>query len=101
VFSGFPTVVLADIVARIIGEHRELHGIYHVASEPIDKYDLLVRIRDAMGLDIEIVPDDELVIDRSLDGGRFRQATGFEPPSWGEMVTTLAEDAAPYDDWRA
>lgn len=101
VFSGFPTVVLADIVARIVDQHAGLDGIYHVASAPIDKYDLLVRIRDAMQLDIEIVPDDELVIDRSLNGSRFEQATGMRPPSWTEMVARLAEDAAPYDQWRA
>lgn len=101
VFSGFPTVELARIVGWIISEHEELDGVYHVASPPIDKYDLLVRIRDAMDLDIEIVPDDELEIDRSLDGSRFRRATGFEPRSWDEMVSTLVEDAGPYDDWRA
>jgi dTDP-4-dehydrorhamnose reductase len=101
VFSGFPTAVLASIVERIITEHPELQGVYHVASPAIDKYDLLVRIRDAMGLDTEIVPDDELVIDRSLNDSRFRAATGFAPPSWAEMVNVLAEDAIPYDEWRA
>jgi dTDP-4-dehydrorhamnose reductase len=101
VFSGFPTVELARIVEWIIAEHPGLEGVYHVASPPIDKYDLLVRIRDAMELDIEIIPDDALVIDRSLSCARFREATGFEPRSWTAMVRALAEDALPYDEWRS
>jgi dTDP-4-dehydrorhamnose reductase len=100
VFSGFPTVELTRIVAWLITEHPALEGVYHVASPPIDKYDLLLRIRDAMQLDIEIVPDDTLVIDRSLNCDRLRQETGFEPPDWTDMVRTLAVDARPYDEWR-
>ena len=101
IFSGFPTVELARIVEWIIADHAELNGVYHVASPPIDKYDLLVRIRDAMGLDIEIVADDDLEVDRSLNCDRFRAATGFEPPAWEDLVTALAEDAVPYDEWRS
>lgn len=101
VFSGFPTVALADIIGWLLTDHPRLEGVYHVASPPIDKYDLLVRIRDAMGLDIEIVADDELEIDRSLNCDRVCDATGFQPPSWDELVAALAEDATPYDEWRS
>lgn len=101
IYSGFPTVSLAGIVAWLLADHDGLEGVYHVSSPPIDKYDLLVRIRDAMGLDIEIVADDEIEIDRSLNCDRFRAATGFEPPSWDELVAALAENAIPYDEWRS
>lgn len=101
VFSGFPTVELARIVEWLISEQPALEGVYHVASPPIDKYDLLMKIRDAMQLDIEIIPDDTLVIDRSLSCDRLRRETGFEPPDWSDMVKTLAADALSYDEWRA
>ncbi len=100
IFSGFPTVELARIIGWILEDHPELSGVYHVASSPIDKYELLTRIRDALDLDIEIVPDDSVEVDRSLDDSRFREATGFEPRSWDDLVRVLAEDVAPYDGWR-
>jgi dTDP-4-dehydrorhamnose reductase len=43
------------------------------------------------------VPDDELVIDRSLDSARFRLATGYMPPAWSSMVSSMAADPTPYD----
>jgi dTDP-4-dehydrorhamnose reductase len=36
-----------------------------------------------------IVPDDRLVIDRSLDSTRFRQITGYAPPAWPELVRAM------------
>ena len=37
IFSGFPTVVLAQIVRDVIIPRSDLSGIYHVASNPISK----------------------------------------------------------------
>jgi dTDP-4-dehydrorhamnose reductase len=92
VFSGFPTVVLADILAKVIAERPRLAGLYHVSSDPIDKYSLLCLVRGAYGADIGIDPDDDFVIDRSLDSSRFRDETGFSPATWPEMVETMAAD---------
>ena len=90
-FSGPTTPVLARLVADLIERHPELDGTWHVAAEPISKHDLLVRLRDAFGLDLEVVPDPGVAVDRSLDASRLRAATGWVAPSWTEMVTELAE----------
>lgn len=100
IFSGLTTDALARILASIVCEHRELTGIRHVASEPISKHDLLWMLKDAYGCDVEIVPDDEVVCDRSLDGRRFEQETGLRAPSWDEMVAQLAADKMPYERLR-
>jgi len=39
--------------------------------------------------EIDIVPDDRVCIDRSLDSSRFQQATGYIPPSWPELVKSM------------
>ena len=102
IFTGFPTQVLARIIGDIITNYRHLSGLYHVASAPISKYDLLVKIRDAMDLDIEITPYDALpCCDRSLNPARFLAATNYKIPSWDEMIAELAADTTPYDEWRA
>jgi len=44
--------------------------------------------------DVEILPDDDFVCDRSLDGSRLRQVIGYEAPSWDAMLTELADEVA-------
>ena len=69
--------------------HANLSGVYHVAAQPIAKYDLLSLIADVYGKEIEIVPSDKLVIDRSLNAERFRNATGYDVPSWPDLIKLM------------
>jgi dTDP-4-dehydrorhamnose reductase len=100
IYSGFTTLALADIIADVIDNHPDLSGLYQVSSDPINKYDLLLQVRAAFGIDVQIEPDDSVRIDRSLDSTRFRQATGFQPPSWPDMIRAMTSDPTPYDSWR-
>ena len=89
VFSGVPTVELARIMKEFVLPHPELHGLYHVAAQPIAKFDLLTLVAKAYGKTTEIVADDALVIDRSLDATRFREATGYVAPAWPALIETM------------
>lgn len=100
VYSGFPTQVLARIIGDVLEDHPEVSGLVQVASLPITKYDLLVQLREAMALDIEIEPYDDPPCDRSLSAARFVRATGYRIPSWEEMLAEVAADPTPYDEWR-
>ncbi len=100
IYSGFPTVVFADIIEHLITEWPELSGLFHVSSEPIDKYSLLRLINDAFNADITIEPSDDLVIDRSLSSKKFKDLTGFIPKPWPEMIAEMAADTTPYDKWK-
>ena len=93
VFSGLPTVELARVVRDFVLPRPALRGTYHVSADPINKYDLLRLVAQAYGSSTAIVPDASLVIDRSLDSGRFRQATGFTPPAWPDLVKNMREFA--------
>jgi dTDP-4-dehydrorhamnose reductase len=99
-FSGLTTNRLADIVGDLIEKHPKLCGLYHVASQTISKFDLLCLLREAYELDIEIVPDDKFVYDRSLSADKFEAATGYICPPWRELVSQLANDDTPYEEWR-
>lgn len=99
-FSGFPSITLAGIIGDIIERHTHLSGLLNVAAEPITKFDLLVLIRDAYGLDIDIEPDPDLQIDRSLSAARFQAATGFKAESWEAMISQMAGDETAYDELR-
>lgn len=89
IFSGLPTVVLAQIMRDVVLPAHHLHGVYHVAAQPISKYDLLKLVADIYGKEIEIIPDSKLVIDRSLNAEKFNRATGYAPPSWRELVQVM------------
>jgi len=100
IFSGFPTAELARIIERILTEVPELHGLYHVAAQPISKYDLLVLIRDRLRLPTTIEQDATFECDRSLDASRFHQDTGYSPPTWEMMIDDMAHhmrERGPYD----
>jgi dTDP-4-dehydrorhamnose reductase len=100
VFSGFPTIVLADIISTLITEHPKLSGVYHVSSDPINKFDLLNLINKSYNLGMEIERFDDFHIDRSLDSTKFRSAAGFTPEPWETMIEVMANDETPYEDWR-
>ena len=89
IYSGLPTVVLAQIVRDVVIPRTDLSGLYHVASKPISKYDLLRLVADVYEKVIEIIPDDKLVIDRSLNADRFRDATGYIAPGWPKLIEQM------------
>lgn len=93
VFSGLPTVILAEIIRDEVVPRAAMSGLYHVAAEPISKYDLLRLVAEIYGKNIEIIPDDKLEIDRSLNAERFKDATGYTPPQWQAMVKRMHEFA--------
>ena len=89
IFSGFPTVVFANLISEVIIPMQELHGIYHVATQPISKYELLGLIAEKYDKKIEIKPNSDLVIDRSLCADRFEQITGYKAPEWPKMIEVM------------
>ena len=89
VFSGLPTVELARVIRDYVIPRSDLRGLYHVSAAPINKFDLLTLVAQVYGKSTAIVPDDKLVIDRSLDSGRFREITGYQPAPWTELVQTM------------
>lgn len=99
-FSGLTTLALARVLAEVVERHPALEGLYHVASQPISKYDLLQQLNQAYRSAVTIEPSDELIIDRTLDGSSFARTTGLRIPTWPEMIGDMAADPTPYDQWR-
>lgn len=100
IFSGFPTIFLAEILYDLIVNFKKLSGLYHVSSEPINKFDLLKLIKEAYNIDIEIERFEDFKIDRSLNSTKFRKETGFNPPDWKKLLEMMANDPTHYDIWK-
>ncbi|MDA9221644.1 SDR family oxidoreductase [Methylophilaceae bacterium] len=92
VFSGLPTVVLAYTIRDYILNNRKLKGLYHLAASPINKFDLLSLIAKIYKKKIDIEVDEQFVIDRSLNGEKFNQATGFKAPDWPELIKIMYQN---------
>ncbi|MAV91380.1 MAG: NAD(P)-dependent oxidoreductase [Bdellovibrionaceae bacterium] len=92
IYSGLSTPVVSREVERIIKNFPEMTGLYQVASQPISKYDLLHLLREHFDINVDIKRDETHISNKSLDFTRYSQATGFQPPSWDEMVRELAHE---------
>ena len=89
IYSGFTTLEMARIIEGLLLKADAPSGIYNVSSDPIDKYSLLVGLKERLDLHVEIDPDADFNCDRSLDSTRFRATVSYQPPSWGEMLDEL------------
>jgi dTDP-4-dehydrorhamnose reductase len=99
-YSGLTTSEMAGIIQRLIWDHPQLCGRYQIAGPVISKYDLLVQLREAFHLDVEIEPDETFHCDRSLQSQKFCAATGITVPTWTQMTAALAKDRDFYDRLR-
>lgn len=90
IWSGLGAPALARLLLEI-ALRPDLTGLWHVGGESIDKYHLLLKLKEIFQKDnVDIKPVDEPVIDRSLDSRRFAE-TGLSVPSLNEMIAELAE----------
>jgi dTDP-4-dehydrorhamnose reductase len=91
IYSGLTTMEMARAIEALVTQQPALHGLWHLASEPIDKHDLLTRLSRLLGRgDVEITPDDDFACDRSLDMAALRARTSYRVPGWDAMLTELA-----------
>lgn len=92
IFSGLPTIEIARVVGDYVIPDEQLSGLYHLSVHPINKFDLLSIISETYGKQIDITPDDQVEIDRSLNSDRFRLATGFKPKPWKQLIKEMHDD---------
>jgi dTDP-4-dehydrorhamnose reductase len=89
IFSGYPTVVLSQIVRDVILPLPNIHGIYHVATRPISKFDLLQLVARRYVTEARLIPDDRVAINRSLCADKFNLTTGYSPADWPALVDVM------------
>jgi dTDP-4-dehydrorhamnose reductase len=99
VFSGVTTNELSQLVSDIIYADSNIKGLYHVASKPISKFDLLTKINEYIDDKVDIEPVDGEVINRSLSGYKLEREIGYKAPSWDDMIKDmLVKDKTNYGE---
>lgn len=90
-YSGLTTAAMSRLVEFLLVERPDLSGLWHVASSPISKFDLLEQLSARLERqDVTLVPSDQFVCLRDLDASRFCLETGWTAPSWSDMLDELA-----------
>ena len=95
-FTGLTNLHLARTIDRYFVDDPAIHGLFHVTGPKISKFDLLVKCAEHFANPIDIAPDGQLVLDRSLDGEKMVSQLGYVRPSWDEMLADLADFARFY-----
>ena len=91
VFSGLPSVVLGAVIRDYVIPNDGLSGLYHVAGQPISKYSLLQLLAKEFNKKIEVIPDDGITINRSLNATAFRNVVGYVAAGWPELIGRMME----------
>lgn len=100
IYSGLTSIETARVVRMILEKAPRLTGLFHVASEPINKFDLLNLAKESFTVDVTIHKEEGFSVDRSLNADKFKAATNYIPPSWPAMMTELAKENEQYNEWR-
>ena len=89
IFSGLTVLELAKIIDEYIIPNKKLNGIIHLAGNPISKYELLYLISQEYKKKINIIPNESLKIDRSLNSKLFNDITGYKIKDWRELISSM------------
>ena len=92
IYSGVTTVYMARLVADLIENHKDLSGIYNIASNPISKFELLSLINDNFDLGLVINIDQSITSNKTLDPLKIDNELGIKSPSWNELIIELKKD---------
>lgn len=92
IYTGFPTIELSRIIEEYILPNEHLSGVYHLASNPISKYELLKLISKVYKKNIIVEQCDEPELIRSLNANRFNTATGYLPPPWTDLIINMYQN---------
>jgi dTDP-4-dehydrorhamnose reductase len=92
IYSGLTTMALSRVIQQVIEVQPTLSGLYQVASNRINKFDLITQLNESLQLDLSIAKNTEFMCDRSMDGTEFTNSTNIQIPSWEEMLTEFAAD---------
>lgn len=92
IFSGFTTLAFAKLLAEKIIPNKDLKGFYQISVNPISKYDLLEIVAKIYRKNIELIPDENLSMNRSLNSDKLRKIISYKPPEWEDLIADMHND---------
>lgn len=89
-WNGITTKEFGKICDKIISTREKYpeKGIYHIFSNTLSKYDMLLKFKEKYKIDCEIIPDDSTRINRTLTT-IYPLCSQLQIPSFDEMLDKL------------
>lgn len=89
-WSGVTTKEFAKICDKIIENRNDYpkSGLFHIFSNSVSKYDMLLKFRERYDIDCQIIPDDSTKMNRSLTS-IYPLCSELKIPSFDEMLKEL------------
>ena len=91
-YSGVTTIYMARLLSDLIVNHKNLDGIYNVASKPISKFELLHLINDKFDLGLIINKDQNITSNKTLNASKIEKEIGIESPHWNDLIVEIKKD---------
>lgn len=88
-FSGLTTLEVAKVIEKYILPNPDINGLFHLASDRISKYDLLSKISEVYNHKINIIPEYNFNIDRSLNCNKLIESTGYSITPWSDQINEM------------
>ena len=88
-FSGLTTIEIFNFIEKFILENKKINGIYHLSASKISKFNLLKKISKIYSKKIQIIKNNDLKIDRSLNSRKIKKLVKYESPSWDNLIKNM------------
>ena len=91
IFSGITVLELARLIDTYIIPRSDLKGILNISGQSISKFDLLKLLANVYNKSIEIIPNESMNINRTLNGSQFNKLTGYRISPWSSLIKSMYE----------
>lgn len=88
-FSGLPTIEIFNFIQKFLLKKKKISGIYNLSSSRISKYDLLKKISKVYSKKINIIKNNKLKIDRSLNSKKIKKLVNYKCPTWNILIKDM------------
>jgi len=89
IFSGLPVKEIGYILDKIILSKKKLFGVYHLSSQPISKFNLLILFNARFKKSLNILRNNKICINRSLNSRKLNKAINYRSKNWKKLVKLI------------
>lgn len=88
-YNGLTTLEISKKILKIINLGVPIYGLFHLSSQKISKYDLILLIIKKFKLKKEIIKDNSFYCDRTLNSKLIKKKLKLKVPGWGKMIDAM------------
>jgi len=89
IYAGITSLELSKIICLIILDNKFNSGTYHISGKSISKYELIKLIIEIYNLNVNLIKDTSVTVDRSLSSDKFQNQFNYTPSDWLTLLSEL------------